>query len=88
MSDDPVTTDLLEFLRRTCADTIGPVQVDETTPLMEAGILNSLRTAMLLNHLRDGLGAPVPAACITAEHFRDVRSIAALVRNLTAAPGR
>lgn len=85
MPEDTVTADLLEFLRRTCASTIGPVDIDERTPLLEAGILDSLRTAMLLNHLRDDLHAPVPAAAITPANFRDVHSIAALCRELAPA---
>jgi acyl carrier protein len=63
-----------------------PYEIDEDTPLLEAGILDSLKTAMLLNFLRDGLGTPVPPHRIDARNFHSVRTIAAMAAELSAIP--
>jgi clorobiocin biosynthesis protein CloN5 len=61
---------------------LGPDQhqpVDERTPLLELGVLDSLKVAMLLNFIRTELGADIPQARFSATTFRDVYSIAAVV---------
>jgi acyl carrier protein len=86
MPEDEVTVKVLTFVRDNFQpDDLPPI--DETTPLLDS-ILDSLKTAMLLNYLRDGLGTPVPPAQIDSRNFRDVRSISAMVRGLTTATGR
>ncbi|MER5356118.1 hypothetical protein ABT093_38080 [Kitasatospora sp. NPDC002551] len=57
---------------------------DDTTPLMETGILDSLRVALLLTFIRDGLGLYVSPAKIDLRHFRDVRTIAGMLAELAA----
>lgn len=56
------------------------------TPLLEWGILNSLSTVRLLNHLRQDLGAPITSADLVGDNFRDLDAIVTLV--LTAARSR
>jgi acyl carrier protein len=51
---------------------------DQTSPLLELGILDSLNTAVLLNFIRRDLGIAIPAANIDSTTFRDVRGIAAV----------
>ncbi|GAB3971920.1 hypothetical protein GCM10029978_048000 [Actinoallomurus acanthiterrae] len=51
---------------------------DQTSPLLELGILDSLNTAILLNFIRRDLGIAMPAANIDSTTFRDVRGIAAV----------
>jgi clorobiocin biosynthesis protein CloN5 len=86
VSDDPVTGQILAFVRENFQpDDLPPI--DESTPLLD-GILDSLKTAMLLNYLRDGLNTPVPPAQIDARNFRDVGSISAMVRGIATATGR
>ncbi|AQZ63726.1 unnamed protein product [[Actinomadura] parvosata subsp. kistnae] len=58
------------------------IKVDETTPLLVSGLLDSLRTARLLNFLRKDVGVPVPAAKLDPENFKDVATIVAMVREL------
>lgn len=52
------------------------------TPLLELGVLDSLKAARLLNFIRGELGTKVPTSMIGTENFRDVRSIAAMVAAL------
>jgi clorobiocin biosynthesis protein CloN5 len=54
-------------------------EIDETTPLLGLGVLDSLKTAILLNFIRDELGAEVPLAQINARSFHSVRSISTVV---------
>jgi acyl carrier protein len=58
---------------------------DETSPLLEWGVLDSLSTAALLGFIRRELGVRIPAAAIDPANFADTRSVAALVRRLAAA---
>lgn len=83
MSEDDVRVALTTFIKQNLVPD-EPYDIDEDTPLLERGILDSLKTAMLLNYVRDGLGAPVPPYLIDSVNFRSVRTIAALVSNLTS----
>jgi acyl carrier protein len=86
LSGDDVTTRLIAYITENLlpADLAEPI--DETSPLLEMGILDSLKTAMLLNFIREGLGVKIPALKIEFQNFKDVRSIAAMVGELRAEP--
>ncbi|MET9519176.1 acyl carrier protein [Streptomyces sp. NPDC002994] len=60
------------------------VKLDDVTPLMETGILDSLRVALLLSFIRDELGLHVSPAKIDARHFRDIRTVAGMLAELAA----
>jgi clorobiocin biosynthesis protein CloN5 len=73
-----------EYIRDTlCADDPS-VTITETSPLFELGILNSLKTAMLLNFVQAEFGVKVPPLRIEFRSFRDAESIAALIEELQA----
>ncbi|GAA3868192.1 hypothetical protein GCM10022227_27240 [Streptomyces sedi] len=57
-------------------------ELEDTTPLLEWGVLNSMNTALLLMYLRDELGVVVPPTGIVAENFKDIRSITKMVNDL------
>jgi acyl carrier protein len=59
------------------------VTINETTPLLKLGVLDSLKTAVLLNYIRSELKVMVPAERLTAHNFTDVRNIAAMVSDLS-----
>jgi hypothetical protein len=82
MSEDEVRASLLAFIRENFKAASGDLDIGETTPLLDAGILNSLNTAILLNYIRDGLHTPIPPLYIEAKNFKDVRSITAMIRAL------
>jgi acyl carrier protein len=84
MPDDHLRARLTAFIQANLVAADEPHVVDETTPLLQLGVLDSLRTAMLLNFIRDELGTPVSPELINARNFQDVASIAAMVSDLAA----
>lgn len=76
---------LLDYLRGNFLQGDERNELDERTPLLEWGILTSMNTAVLLTHIRETFGTPIPPARINAANFRDVASIADLVLNLAPA---
>ncbi|WP_030454774.1 acyl carrier protein [Herbidospora cretacea] len=73
---------LVDFIQENLVQEGDDIVVDETTPLLTSGLLDSLRTARLLNFLRKDVGVPIPAAKLDSENFQDVVTIAAMVREL------
>ncbi|MFE7563967.1 acyl carrier protein [Kitasatospora sp. NPDC057500] len=73
------------FLRERFLDGDPHGELDENTPLLELGVLNSLHTAVLLTHVRTELGVKVPSREINARNLKNVRSIAAMIDRLAAA---
>ncbi|GAA1510412.1 hypothetical protein GCM10009677_49230 [Sphaerisporangium rubeum] len=80
-----ITHRLVEFIQENLVPADADMKVDETTPLLTSGLLDSLRTARLLNFLRRDIGVPIPAAKLDPENFRDVATIVELVRELEPA---
>ncbi|MEU4535914.1 phosphopantetheine-binding protein [Streptosporangium sp. NPDC023825] len=77
-----LTRRLVDFVQENLVLDGDDIEVDETTPLLLSGLLDSLRTARLLNFLRKDVGVPIPAARLDPENFRDVVTIVAMVREL------
>lgn len=77
MSETEVSTKLIAFIRDRFLSGDPNRELDENTPLLEWGILNSLNTAVLINFIRNDLGAPVET--MNATSLRDVRAITAMV---------
>jgi clorobiocin biosynthesis protein CloN5 len=73
---------LVAFVRENLLPADSTSGLDEQTPLLEAGILDSLKTAILLNYIRDELGVFVSPALIDAKNFASVASVAAMVDGL------
>jgi acyl carrier protein len=86
MPHDEVSARLLSFIRDRFLDSDPHGELDETTPLLEWGVLNSMNTALLLNFVREEFGVAVPPPRINGRNFKDVRSISAMVRGLAVAP--
>jgi acyl carrier protein len=78
MSDD-TRARLVAFLR----DATATEDLSASTPLLESGLLDSLRMAMLLNFIRVELGVRVPAAAIEYRNFRDAEAIGAMVHAIS-----
>jgi acyl carrier protein len=77
-----VTEKLVSFIQENLTGAHPDLVVDENTPLLERGILDSLKTAMLLNFIRDEIGTPIPPERLSTGHFRTPRDIAALVQDV------
>jgi clorobiocin biosynthesis protein CloN5 len=79
MTTDEVTRLLVAFIQENLLPEHEDLSIDETTPLLELGVLDSLKTAILLNYVRDELKTYVPPDLLTHAHFRNAGTIAALI---------
>jgi acyl carrier protein len=82
MSSEETSATILGFIRERLLDGDPASELEETTPLLEWGVLTSMNTAHLLAFLRDEFGVMVPAVRVNGETFRNVRSITAMVTEL------
>ncbi|GHO60134.1 acyl carrier protein [Ktedonobacter robiniae] len=55
------------------------IGLDESTPLLEWGVINSLEIVRLLGFIQQQFGVEVPADDITAEYFSSLLSITDLI---------
>lgn len=85
MSADEVSARITAFIRESFLEGDTKEELEEDSPLLEWGVLNSMNTAVLLNFLREDFGAYVPPARINASQFMSVATITALVVELTGA---
>jgi acyl carrier protein len=53
--------------------------LNETTPLLEWGIINSLEMVKLLSFIREQFGVEVPTDKLVADSFTSISSIADLI---------
>lgn len=77
-----VTLRLRTFVRDVLVPEEDRAQFDEKTPLLESAILDSLKTAMLVNFIRDEFGVRLPLEKIEPETFRDVLTLSAVLCEL------
>ncbi len=57
--------------------------LDQHTPLLELGILDSLSMVLLLTHIDQDYGVKIPEHDINPKHFENVSTLAALIRHLS-----
>src|ERR1043165_6267322 len=69
----------MEFIRQEFLWGDEDGELTATTPLLEWGIIDSLRTTVLVGHVRERFGVFVSVAKINSRNFRDVTTIAAVV---------
>lgn len=79
MTEDDYTSALLKFVGAEFQRGEESATLDEGTPLIETGVLDSLRIAVLLTFIRDELCLHVPLTRIDARNFADVRTIARML---------
>ncbi|MEV8019754.1 acyl carrier protein [Streptomyces sp. NPDC086554] len=85
MTESEIRESITAFIRERFLDGDTKGELEETSPLLEWGVLNSLNTAMLIAHIRTAVGVKIPAMQVNSENFHDVRSITALVTRQSAA---
>lgn len=78
--DGELEQQLLEFIRGRFLSGDPARELTADTPLLEWGVLDSLRVVMLVNHIRENLGLPFPPASVVPEQLGTVATIAATVR--------
>ncbi|RKS68205.1 clorobiocin biosynthesis protein CloN5 [Actinomadura pelletieri DSM 43383] len=84
MTQEEITGRLVAFIQENLLADEQDITIAADTPLLELGILNSLRTAILLNYIRDELRAHFPPEMITARNFGTPDGIAAIVHGTIA----
>jgi peptidyl carrier protein len=80
-----ISKELQEYVRTDFLDGDEAAELTETSPLLEWGVLNSLNIAQLISFVHQRYGVDIPPERITGKHFGDIRSIAGLVEDLSAA---
>jgi len=86
LSQDEVSARLLAFIRERFLDGDPRGELEDTSPLLEWGILNSLNTAILIGYIREEFGASVALERVDAATFGSVASISAMLCQLAAEP--
>lgn len=80
-----VTDQVIAFIRRTFLQGDPKNELNETTPLLEWGILTSMNTVQLINFVRENFSVTVPPERINGRDFKNASSIAAMVLDLSGA---
>lgn len=78
-SEDELIESLVKFIRERFLDGDPQGELDADSPLLEWGVLNSLNSAVLLNHIHLTLVPSVPLERIDARSFSSVRNIARML---------
>jgi acyl carrier protein len=81
MPDDQVATKIRDYIRVNFLDGDPKKELQDTSPLLDWGVLNSLNTVRLVGFIRDELGVKVPPVAVNGPNFKDVRSIAEMVNS-------
>lgn len=72
---EDIAVQLISFIRERFLSGDPEGELDEDTPLLEFGILNSLNTATLIAYMRDQFDVTVPLVDVTAATFQNVGSL-------------
>jgi acyl carrier protein len=84
MSNDEIKDHLISFIREKFLGGDPKNELDGQTPLLQWGILDSLNTAVLVNHMQAEMRVEIPPAAISARNFKTVDDITSLVAGLSA----
>lgn len=79
MNTEELEQELLHYVRTEFLFGDEDEELATTSPLLEWGVLDSLRTAVLVAHVREKYGVHISPAKISARNFRDIGSIAGLI---------
>lgn len=75
-------SDIMKQLKQFIANKVldgKDIGLDETTPLLEWGVINSSEMVRLLSFIRQQFSVDVPVEKLTADHFINIATIADLV---------
>lgn len=82
MTIDGIVARVVAFIDEELLDGDVPGGVDAATPLLQDGLLDSLRTATLLNFIRSEFGVAVRAQVVSFRNFETPRTVGLLVARL------
>jgi peptidyl carrier protein len=75
---------LLHYVRTDLETGVPSELITADSQLLEMGVLDSVRTARLLAHIRSAYGVRIPPIHMTGEHFRTLETITDLILLLHA----
>ncbi len=76
---------LIDFVNKDLLEGAAP-DLDQHTPLLELGILNSLSMVRLLAYIDQQFGVKIPEHGITPVHFENLRTLTEFIQTQTVAP--
>ncbi len=83
MNEDEALTALTEFVARELLDG-EDIGLDENTPLLEYGLIDSLSLVSLTEFIAERFGVVIPAKEQTPQNLKNLASISGLVARLGA----
>lgn len=81
MDHSTIAQSIRNFIAQTILDG-KDMGLDDETPLLEWGIINSMEIARLVSFIQDQHGVSIPGDRIIPDHFKDIQSLAELVLEL------
>lgn len=82
MSTPDVATEIKNYIAEEILDGEDVDDLDESTPLLELGILNSMELMSMVAHIQSTFGVEVPTEAIVPTNFKDIAAITAFVTGL------
>lgn len=82
MTNEEVSDRITGFIQSEFLDGDPQAELNDGTPLLEWGLLNSANTAHLLSFIREDLGVRIPPREINGRNLRNIRTISSLVCGL------
>lgn len=79
LSESEISARLIAFIRERFLDGDAAGELDETSPLLEWGVINSLNSVILLSFITEEFGTALLLENIDATTFKNVRNIAMLL---------
>ncbi|TVZ39234.1 phosphopantetheine binding protein [Alteromonadaceae bacterium 2753L.S.0a.02] len=77
-----VYQDIKTFIANDILDGEDLGELDETTPLLELGVLNSMELMKLVDHIEQTYGVKVPGNSVVPGNFQDIQSITRFIETL------
>jgi peptidyl carrier protein len=82
-SEAEISARLIAFIRERFLDGDAGGELDETSPLLEWGVINSLNTVILLSFISEEFGTPYSLENIDATTFKSVRNMTMMLSDAT-----
>jgi acyl carrier protein len=88
LSESDISARLIAFIRERLLDGDAAGELDETSPLLEWGVINSLNSVILLSFITEEFGTQILLENIDATTFKSVRNISLTLSSATAGSHR
>lgn len=83
LSESDISARLISFIRERFLDGDATGELDETSPLLEWGVINSLNSVILLSFIAEEFGASFLLENIDATTFKSVRNMTMMLSGAT-----